>query len=336
MNIYNKEYKKLLKPYSCKGSNKRTYYSEAIKNHSKNRYPDVIPYNQYRVVLSEEDNCSKFLDSDYINASYLPGRNGEKSYISAQAPLPHTFISFWLMIWQNNIKIVCMLTKFLEKRRVKAHCYWPGTVDDSVVFGDIKITLTSTTQEKDNLQLREFLLEKDDEQRTIYHLHYTEWPDMGIPKDTDTFLHLIRLVQDLRNDGDDGNILAHCSAGIGRAGTFIAVHSYLDHYFSGEEIEVFDLVNNMRKQRLGMVQTIEQYYFIHLVIKDYVSSFETKDDIYSNNFVDYTLPVCLDEEETYVPPSSNDIFDFIYHNGDCKSKSEPFDSLNDIPAYCIF
>eukprot|EP01115_Flamella_aegyptia_P004165 TRINITY_DN1820_c0_g5_i1.p1 TRINITY_DN1820_c0_g5~~TRINITY_DN1820_c0_g5_i1.p1 ORF type:complete len:380 (-),score=66.64 TRINITY_DN1820_c0_g5_i1:136-1275(-) len=255
-----KEFKELISPIPCVGINRSKIFGSALKNKTKNRYPDVLPYEENRVVLSSSEN-------DYINASLIPGKNG--NYISCQAPLPHTFADFWLMIWEYVVPVVVMLTKFLEKRRVKAHCYWPGNVGDCVSFNDISVQLLEVCEDN-NVVVRKFQLSRNEETRTVVHIHYTEWPDFGIPKTSDQFISVLSLIEEHRYniDKEPHNIVVHCSAGIGRAGTLIAIHNYCEIKKMELDVKIKDMVDDMRKCRMGMVQTKEQYTFIYKVIED--------------------------------------------------------------------
>jgi len=261
-----KEFSQLVAPVPCKGSLKNQFYSSALANNNKNRYPDVLPYEQSRVRLMNNQH------SDYINASFIPGFFGETEYISCQAPLPHTFSDFWIMVWEQNAHVVVMLTKFLEKRRVKAHCYWPSCIGEEVTFGDVCVKLLGFEQHTSDVVERKFALTYQGETRVISHFHYTEWPDFGVPSSTNSFQVLLRLANQARIDenGSLTPIVAHCSAGIGRAGTFLAVHSYLEHFEMQAGVSVPHIINKMREYRMGMVQTKEQYLFIYNIIDDVI------------------------------------------------------------------
>ena len=257
----------LIKPKECCGSNIKEYYSAALKNRDKNRYKDVVPYNQYRVILNISNDSKNSKESDYINASHLPGINGNETYISCQAPLPSTILDFYNMILDNNISVIVMLTKLMGKNgEVKAHCYWPKK---TYKLYDIEIKLVSTCNIEDIIIIRKLQITRDDEDPKIVHqLHYKGWPDKDKPENDNLFLQLISLTRNLHNDGT--KLLAHCSAGIGRAGTFLAIYSYIEYYLSGNPENVFDIVNNFRKQRLGMVQTEGQYNYIFEISKKYL------------------------------------------------------------------
>eukprot|EP01095_Lingulamoeba_sp_RSL-Kostka_P002657 TRINITY_DN13570_c0_g1_i1.p1 TRINITY_DN13570_c0_g1~~TRINITY_DN13570_c0_g1_i1.p1 ORF type:complete len:304 (-),score=82.84 TRINITY_DN13570_c0_g1_i1:110-1021(-) len=288
INKIEEEFNKLTRPKKCYGSNIKKYYSVALKNSEKNRYRDVVPYNQYLVELK---------NNNYINASYLPGMSGSNTYISCQAPLPSTIHDFYNMILDNDVSVIVMLTKLMENSRIKAHCYWPVS---TYQLYDIEIRVLSTEEIEEDLILRKIQITRDNEEsKIVYQVHYTAWPDMGIPENTSTFNNMINLVRDLHKDNT--KLLAHCSAGIGRAGSFLAAYSYIDHYINNQQKSVFDIVNAFRKQRLGMVQRKEQYEFIYRALSDY--------------FDDNTSKQTFEEEVEYEEINDFSSLDKIaYHN----------------------
>lgn len=247
----NKEYKDLRNPRKY-----TKYYSRALTNIDKNRYNDILPYNKYIVNIK---------DNKYINASYLPGINGRNTYISCQAPLPGTIHDFYNMILDNDISVIVMLTVLISKDNdVKAHCYWPI---NTYKLYDIEIKLLSANNVGNNIMIRKLQITRDNEDPIIVHqIHYKGWPDRNIPEDG-SFNQLISLARNLHKTG---KLLAHCSAGIGRAGTFLAVYSYLEYYLSENPETVFNIVNNFRKQRLLMVQELKQYIFIYTALNEYL------------------------------------------------------------------
>lgn len=263
------EWQSLPKPPSPVGS--RVLYATALLNSSQNRYPDVLPFESTRVKLSDP--------KEYINASYVNiFENG--NFISTQAPLPHTFNTFWKMVWENKSPVIVMLTKIMEKRKIKAHCYWPA-LGETEIFGDISVTLVSETQEK-FITIRNLEIQCEDEVHCLCHLQYTEWPDFGVPRSTNTIRHLLELTNEYREqyttnkDDTPGTVVVHCSAGIGRCGTFLAIQSVLEKLNANEPpstISVKEIVTSLREFRMAMVQTKEQYKFIYHVLEDAARAF---------------------------------------------------------------
>jgi len=242
-------------------------------NRSKNRYSNVLPLEKTRVVLPMEGDTP---GSDYINANFVNGDpevpGTEKLYIAAQGPLDETVVQFWRMIWYQNCNVIVMLTRIMENSKEKCHQYWPlrgvqkiGKLFKVMNFGDP--VFSSDVLHVTKLQV-ENLAEKCS--REVYHFQYKEWPDHGLPKNTETFRHLLDIVEE--HYDRKGPILVHCSAGIGRTGTFCTVHSNLMKLklCKGDKeavtFDVFGTVLRLRKERVGMVQTKEQYMFCYLGI----------------------------------------------------------------------
>lgn len=252
----------------------RFVYSTALKNSGKNRYPDVLPFEETRVKLANPE--------DYINANYVNINGGQ--FISTQAPLPQTFTTFWQMVWENNVPVIVMLTKIMEKRKIKAHCYWPA-LNESEIFGDIRVTLLSETLES-FIIVREMEIQMNDVVRSLCHIQYTEWPDFGVPRSTKTIRRLLEICNEFRNKfalDSKETVIVHCSAGIGRAGTFLAIQSVVE-MIQGNipigNISIKEIVVSLRKCRMEMVQTKEQYKFIYQVMEDV--SLLTDHNIYSS------------------------------------------------------
>jgi len=218
-----------------------------------------------------------YLDTDYINANYINGEipGSEKAYISCQAPLPNTLLHFWLMIWENNSSVIVILTRLVERDRPKALIYWPENVGDSKRFGGIVVTHRKSKTINPYLEMRTFEVDRDGVKRQIVQFHYTEWPDFGIPSSTKTIRDLVCWMDLYRMKGAmaglSGPIITHCSAGVGRTGTFLAVHVCMEkmkYYNSLEHVNIPRTVLLLRQSRTGMVQTPEQYHFIYQVLQD--------------------------------------------------------------------
>jgi len=256
------------------------YFRSAISPFSqmKNRYPDILPLENTRVRLRKLTDQE---GSDYINANHIL----DKKYISCQAPVFSTFADFWRMIWEHSCPIVLMLTKLFENGRTKAHIYWPVYHNATLQFGDISVT---KIEEEDygTLVIRTFFLKRGNESRTIYHLHHTAWPDFGVPPTTEGVRELVNFVNIYREAASiKGPIVVHCSAGVGRSGTFIAIHWACSLLDVDIPFSLLNIVAQMRSERIGMVQNEKQYEFIHQCIHDYKTisscsdlSFSSSDD----------------------------------------------------------
>ncbi|XP_016338044.1 receptor-type tyrosine-protein phosphatase T-like isoform X3 [Sinocyclocheilus anshuiensis] len=227
------------------------------ENRNKNRYGNIIAYDHTRVRLQLLEGDPH---SDYINANYIDGYHRPRHYIATQGPMQETLRDFWRMIWQENSASIVMVTNLVEVGRVKCVRYWP---DETELYGDIKVTLTETEPLAEYV-IRTFTVQKKGhhEIREIRQFHFTSWPDHGVPCYATGLLGFIRQVKFL-NAPDAGPIAVHCSAGAGRTGCFIAVDIMLDMAESEGVVDIFNCIRELRSQRVNMVQTEEQYVFVH-------------------------------------------------------------------------
>ncbi|KAM6194669.1 receptor-type tyrosine-protein phosphatase T [Sarcoramphus papa] len=240
------------------------------ENRNKNRYGNIISYDHSRVRLQLLDGDPH---SDYINANYIDGYHRPRHYIATQGPMQETVKDFWRMIWQENSASVVMVTNLVEVGRVKCVRYWP---DDTEVYGDIKVTLIETEPLAEYV-IRTFTVQKSDgreieavlspqkgyhEIREIRQFHFTSWPDHGVPCYATGLLGFVRQVKFL-NPPEAGPIVVHCSAGAGRTGCFIAIDIMLDMAENEGVVDIFNCVRELRSQRVNLVQTEEQYVFVH-------------------------------------------------------------------------
>jgi len=213
--------------------------------------------------------------SDYINANHISG--GHRNFISTQAPLPGTTEDFWRMLYEQQSSVVVMLTKLIEKNVPKADTYWPEYIGATTQCDYLTVTLIECISPFPSLVLRKFHIGRTgtSEQRPIFHLMYTGWPDSGVPPNAGELLYLIETTENsyllAQRLGSSGPIVVHCSAGIGRTGTFIGVYQILWKLSLGERASVLETVHNLRKQRSGMVQTVAQYIFIYTTIQSYIA-----------------------------------------------------------------
>ncbi|XP_053119573.1 receptor-type tyrosine-protein phosphatase H [Hemicordylus capensis] len=236
------------------------------ENQVKNRYSNVLPYDSSRVLLTLKSNDSH---SDYINASYIPGYQRENEFIAAQGPLPRTLHDFWRMIWEQQITTLVMLTNCVESGRVKCEHYWPLDYTPCT-YDDITVSVITETILPD-WTIRDFTIKRMSvpEARLARHYHYTSWPDHGVPQITSTILHFRDLVREhIEQHEGRAPTLVHCSAGVGRTGTFIALDSLLRQAQNKGEICVFSFVQRMRMNRPLMIQTEAQYIFLHQCLLD--------------------------------------------------------------------
>ncbi|CAL8337692.1 unnamed protein product [Lota lota] len=227
------------------------------ENRNKNRYGNIIAYDHTRVRLQPLEGDPH---SDYINANYIDGYHRPRHYIATQGPMQETVRDFWRMVWQENSASIVMVTNLVEVGRVKCVRYWP---DETEVYGDIKVTLIETEPLAEYV-IRTFTVQKKGhhEIREIRQFHFTSWPDHGVPCYATGLLGFIRQVKFL-NPPDGGPVAVHCSAGAGRTGCFMAVDIMLDMAENEGVVDIFNCIRELRSQRVNMVQTEEQYVFVH-------------------------------------------------------------------------
>nr|XP_040229845.2 tyrosine-protein phosphatase 10D isoform X2 [Anopheles coluzzii] len=226
-------------------------------NRPKNRFTNILPYDHSRFKLQPVDDEE---GSDYINANYVPGHNSPREFIVTQGPLHSTRDDFWRMCWESNSRAIVMLTRTFEKGREKCDHYWPhDTVP--VYYGDIKVTLLNDSHYPDWV-ITEFMMTRGEQQRIIRHFHFTTWPDFGVPNPPQTLARFVRAFRE-RVGPDQRPIVVHCSAGVGRSGTFITLDRILQQIQVSDYVDIFGIVWAMRKERVWMVQTEQQYICIH-------------------------------------------------------------------------
>ncbi|XP_055929076.1 tyrosine-protein phosphatase non-receptor type 2-like isoform X1 [Argiope bruennichi] len=254
-------------------SNNFTYIikdAKKLENKNLNRYRDVNPFDHSRVRLQRGD-------KDYINASLVEVPSADRSYILTQGPLPVTTGHFWLMVWEQKSKAILMLNRIIEKNTVKCHQYWPvgsenGGSDD-LILRDVNLKITFLSQKNEsNYVVRNFLITdlESENSREILQFHYTTWPDFGVPESPEAFLNFLFSV---RASGvlnsNYGPPVVHCSAGIGRSGTFCLVDSCLvliEKNNDPNSINIRQQLLEMRHYRMGLIQTPDQLRFSYVAI----------------------------------------------------------------------
>ncbi|KAL1116532.1 hypothetical protein AAG570_005004, partial [Ranatra chinensis] len=244
------------------------------ENRNKNRYKNILPFDDTRVKLMNTDPNEP--GSDYINANYIKSDDDPdgRVYIATQGCLPNTVVDFWTMVWQHNTRVIVMTTKEVERGKNKCAKYWPDE-GESCDYGSVtvrNVTQTSTT----DYTLRELLVTDGTEERKIFHYHFQVWPDHGVPTDPGCVLNFVHEVNHCHEmTGYTGPVVVHCSAGIGRTGTFIVIHiilNYINTHGVDCEIDIQRTIQMVRAQRSGMVQTEAQYKFVYLAVQHYIQT----------------------------------------------------------------
>ncbi|XP_071042515.1 tyrosine-protein phosphatase 10D [Parasteatoda tepidariorum] len=226
-------------------------------NRPKNRFTNILPYDHSRIKLMPTDDEE---GTDYINANYIPGYNSPREFIVTQGPLHSTRDDLWRMIWEQNCRAIVMLTRCIEKGREKCDHYWPFDMQP-VYYGDIQVILLNESQYS-HWTISEFKVSRNEQSRILKHFHFTTWPDFGVPEPAQVLVKFVRTFRE-RIGYDPKPIVVHCSAGVGRSGTFIALDRVLQHIQKHDYVDIFGIVSEMRKERVWMVQNEQQYICVH-------------------------------------------------------------------------
>uniref|UniRef100_A0A8C9TW39 Tyrosine-protein phosphatase non-receptor type n=1 Tax=Scleropages formosus TaxID=113540 RepID=A0A8C9TW39_SCLFO len=251
-------------------------------NAERNRFRDVVPYEENRVELvpTKENNTG------YINASHIKVTiSGEEwHYIATQGPLPNTCQDFWQMVWEQGVNVIAMVTAEEEGGRSKSHRYWPklGSKHNSATHGKFKVTTKFRTDSgcyaTTGLKVKHLL---SGQERTVWHLQYTDWPDLGCPEYVQGFLSYLEEIQSVRRHTNsmldtsrslNPPIVVHCSAGVGRTGVVILTELMVSCVEHNEKVEIPMMLARLRQQRMLMVQTISQYKFVYQVLIQFLKN----------------------------------------------------------------
>ncbi|XP_017287525.1 receptor-type tyrosine-protein phosphatase epsilon-like isoform X1 [Kryptolebias marmoratus] len=256
-------------------------FEEASREHNreKNRYPNILPYDHSRVVLSHLDG---HLCSDYINASYIDGYKEKNKFIAAQGPKLETLADFWRMIWEQKTATIVMLTNLKERKEDKCCQYWPEK--GCWMYGNVRVAVEDITVLVD-YTVRKFCVQYQGSDglrapRLVTQLHFTSWPDFGVPFTPIGMLKFLKKVMAV-NPSYAGPIVVHCSAGVGRTGTFIVIDSMIDMMHMEQRVDVFGFVSRIREQRCQLIQTDMQYSFIYQALLEYYLYGDTELDVCS-------------------------------------------------------
>ncbi|XP_053398119.1 receptor-type tyrosine-protein phosphatase beta-like [Mercenaria mercenaria] len=263
----------------------------------KNRYTNILPFDHSRVKLRPSDDIE---GSDYINANYIPGYTSRREYIATQGVMQATVDDFWRMIWEQNVDTIVMLTKLMEKRRHKCDKYWPD-LGEPAFYGDLVVSLQSESNLSD-YTIKIFEVKMREQRKMVRHFSYLKWPDMGCLETPELLLEFVKAVRQYttrKKRTTSGPTVVHCSAGVGRTGTFIAVDYLLQHIRDHDEVDIFSLVLEMRNHRLNMVQTEDQYVYIHECLKSFITTDEEEEDENEDEHVYVNTSFGAQEENIY-------------------------------------
>ncbi|XP_051530859.1 receptor-type tyrosine-protein phosphatase epsilon-like isoform X1 [Myxocyprinus asiaticus] len=257
---------------TCEEANKE-------ENKEKNRYPNILPYDHSRVVLTPIDVVP---GSDYINASYIDGYKDNNKFIAAQGPKQETVADFWRMIWEQKSATIVMLTNLKERKENKCYQYWPE--QGCWTYGSVRVAVEDFTVLVD-YTIRKFCVQYQASDgsknpRLVTQLHFTSWPDFGVPFSPIGMLKFLKKVKQV-NPSYAGPIVVHCSAGVGRTGTFIVIDAMIDMMYTEQKVDVFGFVSRIREQRSQLIQTDLQYSFIYQALLEYFLYGDTELDVSS-------------------------------------------------------
>ena len=228
-------------------------FETALSHPESNRYANILALEATRVRLS---------NNEYINANFVELIEDYKC-IATQAPLPNTADNFWRMIMELDISVIVMLTRLQESGKAKANCYWPKASNSPFVSActSFSVQLVREKQISQNTTLRTLEITENNTKKQVKHIHYMGWPDFGVPTSFREILKILKIVHDT-----PGIPLVHCSAGVGRAGTFLALLNFQKGQTNGMKLNVPEIIGTMRSQRAGAIQTKEQFQFIYNTI----------------------------------------------------------------------
>ncbi|XP_065077843.1 phosphatidylinositol phosphatase PTPRQ-like [Ochlerotatus camptorhynchus] len=265
----NKEYQ-AINFFSEQLINEKVTFFVAKENERKNRYLGIFPYDGNRVPLDvddifvEEDEES----NDYINASFIDGYKYQREYIATQGPKKETCFDFWRMILQFEVESIVMLTQTVENDRIKCYQYFPR-FNQTLYFREVSVKCTQELN-MGFYQKRLFLVTRDNMSKVVFHYHFLTWPDHGCPSSSSDLIKFIKIIRSERKNLALP-VVVHCSAGVGRTGTLIALDIILQRIQQEKKINIYDTVKQLRTQRVKMVQTSEQYAFLYHACLEYTT-----------------------------------------------------------------
>uniref|UniRef100_A0A915DDL1 protein-tyrosine-phosphatase n=1 Tax=Ditylenchus dipsaci TaxID=166011 RepID=A0A915DDL1_9BILA len=254
-------------------------------NRLKNRYMNIGAVEHTRIRIFSGTSAD-----GYINANYIDSCDDKNAYIATQAPLPHTFSDFWTMVWQEKCNVIVVITNLVESGRRKCDQYWPSTPNTTMDFDNFQLTLNS--EEHNSVFVHRIITLKSHicnpagtSERIIHQLHFTSWPDHGVPDTVFPLLYFLNYVSEINSTGP---IVVHCSAGVGRSGSFILIDSMRRHLLQCDRINIQAHLRHIRRQRARLVQTLDQYMFCHEVLRQLIRHGVTRQPVLDfPNYLDF-------------------------------------------------
>lgn len=287
-----REFQHLRKEDKRNTDRRRFRTSGAPQNRSRNRYENILCDERTRVKLKD----SSLDQNDYINANRISGQCGHPGYIATQAPIKETIHHFWQMVFESRARTIVMLTTESERRtngQRKCEKYWPS-LHRSATYGNIRIeNVLEETRSGHSVVGRHFRITHlgrrgcccRNTTRHVVQLQVADWPDASVPRNTTGLFRVLKEADRLSRSKSTpgGPVVVHCSAGVGRTGTFIAIDQtyrwLLKAYTPSSRPASFRLqdfletVRGLKSERANMVQTTEQYRFMHLVVLEMFSRY---------------------------------------------------------------
>lgn len=256
--------------------------SNRPENKCKNRYANILAYDHTRVVLNTVENLD---GSDYVNANYIDGFKKKAKFIASQGPVVAAFDDFWRMVWEQNTHTIVMVTNLVERSRIKCQKYWPSEI------GMVQVQSSIHIKALDEIELADYVIRTfkvslvrsdgtEQASRKVTQYQFLSWPDHGVPQYATGLLQFVKRIRSLSHE-NVGPILIHCSAGVGRTGTFIALDAMLDQMEDEKVVDILGFVTHMRNQRSLMVQTEPQYIFVYDALLESVACGNT--EVFTND-----------------------------------------------------
>ncbi|XP_041374588.1 tyrosine-protein phosphatase non-receptor type 23-like isoform X2 [Gigantopelta aegis] len=277
----------------------------------KNRDPDIMPYDETRVML-------KTLKDDYINASWINDLAPScPKFIATQYPIPVTVNDFWVMVYEQGVEVIVMITSEYETGK-KYPCYWPTEKGKSVEHGPLILTLQSVKFKELWTERIIYLKHSETKQaRTVVYLQYKNWPVSGFPENPS---HMIKFITETHNFYKQQRslmkpVMVHCGSGVGRSGAFLLVYTGMQEMLHGSGlIDVHVMAQRLLQKRKSMIQSPEQLKFCYETLLMFAEDFLTKQNVLVKN------PHCVDkktkktkspEHTSTVPPADDIILGFV-------------------------